>query len=83
MIGEKMRNAINQQIKHELESSYLYLAMEAYFRGDMRAAVDGFRGTTAQAPRDTAGALMLASAEALLARGVPDDWDGVDKLLEK
>jgi ferritin len=31
MIGEKMRNAINQQIKHELESSYLYLAMEAYF----------------------------------------------------
>ncbi len=31
MIGEKMRDAINDQIQYELESSYLYLGMAAYF----------------------------------------------------
>lgn len=34
MIGEKMVIAINEQIKHELESSYLYLAMAAYLHGE-------------------------------------------------
>ena len=31
MINEKMQDAINEQIKWELYSSYLYLAMAAYF----------------------------------------------------
>jgi len=31
MIGQKMEQAINEQIKHELYSSYLYLAMANYF----------------------------------------------------
>lgn len=31
MIGTKMQNAFNEQIKFELESSYLYLSMSAYF----------------------------------------------------
>lgn len=31
MIGKKMEQAINEQIKHELYSSYLYLAMANYF----------------------------------------------------
>ena len=31
MIGKKMQDAINEQIKEELGSAYLYLAMEAYF----------------------------------------------------
>ena len=31
MISEKVNEAINTQIKHELESSYLYLSMAAYF----------------------------------------------------
>ncbi len=31
MIGKKMEEAMNQQIKHELESAYLYLSMVAYF----------------------------------------------------
>jgi len=31
MIGDKIRKAINDQIKYEIESSYLYLAMAAYF----------------------------------------------------
>ena len=31
MINEKLKNAINEQIKHELESSYIYLSMTAYF----------------------------------------------------
>jgi ferritin len=31
MIGKKMQDAINEQIKNELYSSYLYLAMSAHF----------------------------------------------------
>jgi ferritin len=31
MIGKKMQEAMNQQIKNELESAYLYLSMAAYF----------------------------------------------------
>jgi ferritin len=31
MIGEKTKNAMNEQIKHELESFYIYLSMTAYF----------------------------------------------------
>jgi len=31
MIGEKIRDAMNDQIKHELESFYIYLSMVAYF----------------------------------------------------
>jgi ferritin len=32
MISQKMQDAINEQIKYELESAYLYLSMVAYFR---------------------------------------------------
>lgn len=31
MIGEKLANAINDQIRNELESYYVYLSMAAYF----------------------------------------------------
>lgn len=31
MINEKVRKAINEQIKNELESAYIYLSMVAYF----------------------------------------------------
>lgn len=31
MIGKRMREAMNMQIKHELESYYIYLSMVAYF----------------------------------------------------
>ena len=31
MIGERLESAINDQIKHELESYYIYLSMAAYF----------------------------------------------------
>jgi ferritin len=33
MIGEKTKNAMNEQIKYELESFYIYLSMAAYFHG--------------------------------------------------
>jgi len=33
MIGQRVEQAFNEQIKHELESSYLYLAMSGYFLG--------------------------------------------------
>lgn len=38
MIGQRIEQAFNEQIKHELESSYLYLAMSGYFVG---RALDG------------------------------------------
>ena len=31
MIGKKLRNAMNEQIKNELESYYIYLSMASYF----------------------------------------------------
>ena len=31
MIAERLNTAINDQIKHELESYYIYLSMAAYF----------------------------------------------------
>jgi ferritin len=31
MIGKKMHQAMNEQIKHEMESYYIYLSMVAYF----------------------------------------------------
>ena len=31
MIGQRMKEALNEQIKHELESAYIYLSMVAYF----------------------------------------------------
>lgn len=31
MISKKMQDAMNEQIKHELESAYLYLSVAAYF----------------------------------------------------
>ncbi len=34
MISDKIVKAFNEQIKHELESAYLYLAMAAYFHGE-------------------------------------------------
>jgi len=34
MIGKRIEDAMNEQIKHELESAYLYLSMVAYFEGD-------------------------------------------------
>jgi len=33
MIGKKMLEALNEQIKNELESAYIYLSMAAYFHG--------------------------------------------------
>jgi len=34
MIGKRMQDAMNEQIKHELESAYLYLSMAAYFSAE-------------------------------------------------
>jgi len=34
MIGKRMQDAINEQIKHETFSSYLYVAMAAYFQAE-------------------------------------------------
>ena len=34
MIGKKMRDAMNEQIKNELESCYIYLSMAAWFHAE-------------------------------------------------
>jgi len=38
MIGQRIGQAFNEQIKHELESAYLYLAMSGYF---LEQSLDG------------------------------------------
>jgi ferritin len=41
MIGTKMQEALNEQIKHELESGYLYLSVAGYFHSQ---GLDGMAG---------------------------------------
>ena len=41
MISEKMQKALNDQIREELESAYIYLAMAAYFQAE---GLDGMAG---------------------------------------
>jgi ferritin len=57
MIGKRMQDALNAQIQHEMESSYLYLAMAAYF------AAAGYEGMAhwmkIQSQEETKHALRL------------------------
>ncbi|HAF69891.1 MAG: Ferritin and Dp [Acetothermia bacterium 64_32] len=41
MIGKRMEGALNEQIREELSSAYLYLSMAAYFHGE---GLDGMAG---------------------------------------
>ncbi|MCI2425029.1 ferritin [Candidatus Acetothermia bacterium] len=57
MISQRMQNALNEQIKHELESAYLYLSMVAYFRAE---AFDGMaQWMTVQAQEEFTHAMKL------------------------
>ena len=58
MISEKMLNAINEQIKLEFESSYAYIAMEAYFMGKNLNGFANFFHVQAQEERDHAMLFM-------------------------
>jgi len=57
MIGKRMQDAINEQIKHELESAYLYLAMVAYFEAE---GLEGMaQWMTAQTQEEVAHAMKF------------------------
>jgi ferritin len=57
MIPEKLNQAINDQIKYELESSYLYLSMAAYFHS---ISLDGMaHWMRAQAHEETIHAMKF------------------------
>lgn len=57
MIGKRMEGALNDQIRHELESAYLYLAMVAYFQAE---GLDGMaRWMTVQAQEEVAHAMKF------------------------
>jgi len=57
MIGNRMQDAMNEQIKHELESAYLYLAMVAYFRAE---SLDGMaQWMTLQSQEEVAHAMKF------------------------
>lgn len=59
MIGEKMAGAFNEQMKHEAESSWLYLSMSAWFES---AALPGMaRWMRAQAGEETGHAMRFFS----------------------
>jgi len=59
MIGKRMQDAMNEQIKHELESAYLYLAMVAYFNAE---GLDGMAAwMTAQTQEEVAHAMRFFS----------------------
>jgi ferritin len=57
MIGKRLESAINEQIKNELESYYIYLSMAAYFHG---ANLDGMaRWMRAQAHEEMIHAMKF------------------------
>ena len=57
MIGERLNKAINDQIKNELESYYIYLSMAAYFES---ASLDGMgRWMRSQAHEEMAHAMKF------------------------
>ena len=57
MIGKRMQDAMNEQIKHELESAYLYLSMVAYFHSE---SLDGMaQWMTVQAQEELAHAMKF------------------------
>ncbi|OPX22210.1 MAG: ferritin [Candidatus Latescibacterota bacterium] len=57
MIGKKMQDAMNEQIKQELGSSYLYLSMAAYFQS---SGLDGMaRWMRAQTQEELVHAMKL------------------------
>jgi len=57
MIGKRMQDAMNEQIKHELESAYLYLAMVAHFRAE---SLDGMaQWMTVQSQEEVAHAMRF------------------------
>ncbi len=59
MIGKRMQDAINEQIKHELESAYLYLSMVAYFHSE---SLDGMaQWMTGQAQEELAHAMKFCN----------------------
>ena len=57
MLSEKLQNAINEQIKNELYSAYLYLAMSAHFEA---GSLPGFaKWTRIQAKEETEHAMKF------------------------
>jgi ferritin len=57
MLPEAVQDAINEQIKHELYSAYLYLAMSAHFEA---VSLSGFaKWTRMQAEEETEHAMKL------------------------
>ena len=59
MIGKRMQEAMNEQIKHELESAYLYLSMVAYFNAE---GLDGMaQWMTIQTQEEVAHAMRFFS----------------------
>ncbi|MCK4391749.1 ferritin, partial [Candidatus Bipolaricaulota bacterium] len=59
MIGKRIQDAINEQIKHELESAYLYLSMVAYFHSE---SLDGMaQWMTGQAQEELAHAMKFCN----------------------
>ncbi|CAB5160507.1 Bacterial non-heme ferritin (EC [Olavius algarvensis associated proteobacterium Delta 3] len=57
MIGDRLNNALNNQVKNELESYYIYLSMAAYFES---ASLDGMgRWMRSQAHEEMAHAMKF------------------------
>ncbi|MEX2214260.1 MAG: adenylate/guanylate cyclase domain-containing protein [Phycisphaeraceae bacterium] len=58
-------------------------AFEAYMKGDMKAAREGFDKVIQQNPHDVAAGSLLARCETFLKSGLPAGWTGVTTLDHK
>jgi class 3 adenylate cyclase len=58
-------------------------ALEAWYAGDLAMARDGFAECHAAAPFDLLAEAYVGRCSSVLAKGVPEDWDGVDVRSDK
>jgi ferritin len=78
-MNEKIYKALNEQIKHELYSSYLYLSMASYFEN---IPLEGFyKWFRKQAEEEHEHAMKIY--DYILDRNVPVDLQAIDKPLTK
>ena len=57
--------------------------MRHYQRGDFASAMEAFSSVLALDPQDMTTQLFRHKAETLLARGVPENWNGVEEMMVK
>jgi two-component system sensor histidine kinase ChiS len=81
-IYEVLQDAEEDQVKLNTKDEF-ERSLASYFKREFRDAARGFYSIMKQNPADYAARLYFRRSQALLAKGCPDTWDGVERVLVK